>query len=653
MPMRIALVTCFNANWHHGRIPSPYIPLNLLGLSATLQNEGHEVVVIDQTLALLQGKVDDGPAFHDQIGALIHEQRPDIIGLTTMCNSYPQTLALARHYRKHDPHARIILGGPQATVVDTQTLRAFPWIDAVVRGEADYSLAELAHTWERGDAPEQVAGITWRDHHGEVRRNPNAPLLSDMDALPYPAYDLYPLGDVNEHLIPIEAGRGCPYGCTFCSTNLYFNRRYRIKSPERLIAEMLHMRERYGVSGFDLVHDMLTVDRKWVQAFCDQLIDGEYGFRWGCSARVDRVDEALLRSMSAAGCLGMFFGVETGSQRLQPIVKKRLMVDQVLPCMRTCTELRISATGSMITGFPDETIDDLLDSFNLALDILQVSPHTRAQMHMLAPLVGSPLYEQYKDDLHFDGHSSDISLFLLSGDEIDMVERYPDIFPNFYYIPTPHLERDLVKATSAAVYTCADLFLVLRCAGADLRRVLEGWVPWQRSHVGAEADHQDYYLYHFGSDFCRYLQDKIVAPLIPQAPYIADMVRYFRVRYGFQRNHISARTLFEQFNYDVQNFVRSLRGEKRSDAPTTRPTDLLFVRFNVAPQYGTAYLEIQVPRTQQPLVNPGDVLEIRDLEQQVLRRPEIIIRNNTQRRAFAAKHHLSQEHIDALRLQVA
>lgn len=651
--MKIALVTCFNANWHHGRIPAPYIPLNLLGLSASLRGDGHEVVVIDQTLALLQGKADDGPAFHDQIGALIHEHRPDVVGMTTMCNSYPQTLSLARHYRKHDPHARIILGGPQATVVDTQTLREFGWVDAVVRGEADYALGELLRCWERGDAPEQVAGVTWRDHHGAVQRNPNAPLLGDMDALPYAAYDLYPLHEVNERLIPIEAGRGCPYGCTFCSTNLYFNRRYRIKSPERLIAEMQHMREHYGVADFDLVHDMMTVDRKWVQAFCDLLIAGGHGFRWGCSARVDRVDPALLKSMSEAGCLGMFFGVETGSQRLQPIVKKRLLVEQVLPCMRTCAELNISATGSMITGFPDETVADMLDSFNLALDILQVSPTMRAQMHMLAPLVGSPLYEQHKDELRFDGHSSDISLFLLAEGEVDLVEQHPEIFPNFYYIPTPHLERDLVKATSAAVYTCADLFLVLRCAGADLQGVLEGWLPWQRGHVGAAASRQDYYLYHFGGDFCRYLQDRWVAPLTAQAPYIGDMVRYFQLRYGFQRNHISARTVFQQFDYDVQHFVRSLRGEQRADAPAARPCDLLFVRFAVAPQFGTAYLEINVPRTAQPLVQPGDDLEIRDLERQVLARPEIIIRNNTQRRAFAAKHHLSQEHLEALRLQAA
>ena len=101
--------------------------------------------------------------------------------------------------------------------------------------------------------------------------------------------------------------------------------------------------------------------------------------------------------------------------------------------------------GSFITGFPDETIDDALDSFTMALDILQLSARTSAQMHLLAPLPGSPLYQARKDDLRFDGHSSDISMFLLDEAEIANVRRYPDIFPNFYYIPTPHLDRDLAK----------------------------------------------------------------------------------------------------------------------------------------------------------------------------------------------------------------
>ena len=80
---------------------------------------------------------------------------------------------------------------------------------------------------------------------------------------------------------------------------------------------------------------------------------------------------------------------------------------------------------------------------------MQLSPDTNVQLHMLAPLVGSPLYELHKNNLKFDGHSSDISLFLLTDDEIETVKRYPDVFPSFYFIPTPDLNRNLVKSLSA------------------------------------------------------------------------------------------------------------------------------------------------------------------------------------------------------------
>ncbi len=322
---------------------------------------------------------------------MILDQEPEVVGLTTMCNSYPQTLALARECRALDPTVKIVLGGPQATVVDLQTMERFGWCDAIVRNEADSSPRQVLGRWAGGDDLEGVPGVTWRRPDDAIVRNVDAPLPQDLDSLPYPAFDRYPLDQVQVGLAPIEAGRGCPYACTFCSTNEYFNRRYRIKSPQRLIAEMSFLHEQYGVDRFDLVHDMLTVDRRWVQKFCHALLDGGCEFRWGCSARVDRVDDAL-SEMAAAGCVGIFFGVETGSQRMQSLVHKHLELDRVMPVMRTCINHDMAPTGSFIIGFPDETIDDAFDSFHMALDILQCSPRTQAQMHLLAPLVGSPLY---------------------------------------------------------------------------------------------------------------------------------------------------------------------------------------------------------------------------------------------------------------------
>ncbi len=631
-------------------MPAPYVPLNLLALAATVRPDGHEPAIVDQTLALLRGQATDGPGFHRDIAELILGHAPEVIALTTMCNSYPQTLALARECRALDPAVKIILGGPQATVVDVPTMVRFPFLDAVVRNEADATLCRVLSRWSDHRDLEDVPGVTWRRPNDAIARNVDAPLLQDLDALPYPAFDLYPLSEIDVALAPIEAGRGCPYACTFCSTNEYFNRRYRIKSPQRLIAEMTFLRDQHGFDSFDFVHDMLTVDRRWVEDFCSALTDGEDSFRWGCSARVDRVDEGLLARMADAGCVGIFFGVETGSQRMQSVVRKNLQLDRVMPVMRTCVDHGMAPTGSFITGFPDETIDDALDSFTMALDILQLSARTRAQMHLLAPLPGSPLYETRKDDLRFDGHSSDISMFLLNEAEIANVRRYPDIFPNFYYIPTPYLDRELAKAISAVIYTCPTVFLALRSAGADLRDVLIGWTEWQRRELGEQQRGQDYYLYQFGLDLSRYLEVEVLPLLAKVAPHLPDLVSYFAVCHGLKRGLIRERTVFRQYEYDVRTLTQSVRATDAALDPPPKALNLLFVNLALVQGHGYVFLEVDVPRHGDPLVRPGDALEIRDPVTQVRTRPELVIRNKSQRRAFAAKHHLTPRHLRALGL---
>ena len=567
-----------------------------------------------------------------------------------MCNSYPQTLALARRCRELDPAVRIVLGGPQATVVDVQTMERFPWIDAIVRNEADTSFGEALGRWAAGGDVEGVAGVTWRHPDGSVVRNVAGPLLHDLDGLPYPAFDLYPLDEVQVALAPVEAGRGCPYACSFCSTNEFFNRRYRVKSPERLVAEMSFLHQHHGFERFDLVHDMLTVGRSWVEGFCLALRESGRELEWGCSARVDRVDEPLLAEMAAAGCIGIFFGVETGSQRMQSVVHKNLKLERVMPVMETCVGHGMAPTGSFITGFPDETVDDALDSFHMALDILALSPWTRAQMHLLAPLVGSPLYAAHQNDLEFDGHSSDISIFLLDEGEVDTVRRHPDIFPNFYYVPTPHLDRDLAKAISAATYTCPTLFIALRAAGADLRQVFNGWTHWQHRRVGRDGSGQDYYLYAFGLDLCHYLEAEVLPALTPSAPYLPDLVAYFAVVHGLKRRLVAESTVFRRFDYDVQALTASLRAGGGAPDPAPEAYDLLFVNLPTLPERGYAFLEVDIPRRADALVRPGDELEIRDPVKQLLTRPELVVRNNSQRRAFTTKHHLTERHLKALGL---
>ena len=150
-------------------------------------------------------------------------------------------------------------------------------------------------------------------------------------------------------------------------------------------------------------------------------------------------------TLGLAQALAQVHQVELISQHLvlPDTIKKRLNLEHVIPTVRTCLEHDIRPKTSFIVGFPDETESDMLDSFNMALDVLSMSPDAQVQMHLLAPLIGSLLCEKHEDELQFDGHSSDISLFMLADAELDMVRRYPEIFSSFYHIPTPQLDRDL------------------------------------------------------------------------------------------------------------------------------------------------------------------------------------------------------------------
>ena len=232
------------------------------------------------------------------------------------------TVRIAESVKKLRPNATIVFGGPQASVVDVATLKAFPFVDLVLRGEAEISLPALIAELATEVRLHQVAGLTYRDA-SEVRRNGNAPVIDDLDALPSPAYHLSQYLE-GVKIASLELGRGCPFSCTFCSTNDFFRRNFRLRSPARVLRDMRAIAEKYSITHFDLVHDMFTVDKRRVAAFCEAMAASGEGFTWSCSARTDCVDEPLLELMVRSGCRSVFFGVEAGSRRMQKIIDKHL-----------------------------------------------------------------------------------------------------------------------------------------------------------------------------------------------------------------------------------------------------------------------------------------------------------------------------------------
>ena len=416
----------------------------------------------------------------------------DVYGLSSICSSYPLTLRLAQEIRRLNPNATIILGGPQASVVDVATMQAFPCIDIIVRGEADDTFPALLHLVDNKLPDwEKLPGITFR-RGDEVIRNQNAPVVENLDRLPLPAFDLDSrLRDRGG--VHLEIGRGCPFACTFCSTNDFFRRNFRLKSPATMVSDITSLQKTYGLNYFSLVHDMYTIDRKKVVAFCDEILASAEKFTWGCSARTDCIDDDLLQLMASAGCTGIFFGIETGSQRLQHVINKKLDLDEARQRIQAADRNGIQTTVALIAGFPEETRDDLRDTIHFFIDSLRYD-HAEPQCSLLAPLAATPVYDSHKHHLIFDEIYSDMSHQSWQQDpiEIEMIRAHEDIFPNFYAIPTHELERVYVKEVVDFVTYLATWFRWLPVAilqdSGDLLKVFDRWRRWRVERRPGTAD---------------------------------------------------------------------------------------------------------------------------------------------------------------------
>ncbi|PYX91495.1 MAG: hypothetical protein DMG67_09935, partial [Acidobacteria bacterium] len=456
--MRICLISAPTANqfdnrpvdeMEAARIMGELAPVGILSLAAVLETKGLQPEVVDLNRVYYdwrqkskQNEID----FCNFAGAYFANRDFDFFGFSTVCSSYPLTLRIAAEVKRLHPESVVVLGGPQASVVDVSTMRAYPFIDLVVRGEAEQSLPDLVDALASDSSLAAVPGITFRrNEDGEIVRSPDAPLVLDLDALPFPAFHLFPDVRFCRHF-PLELGRGCPFACTFCSTNDFFRRRFRLKSPAQMIADMRRVKQTYGINSFELVHDMFTVDRKRVVEFCEALLESKEEFTWGSSARTDCIDEELIALMAKAGCRGIFFGIETGSKRMQKVIDKGLDLNDSAERVRSCDKFKINTAVSLMAGFPDETMNDLRDTAAFFVDSLRYD-HADPQLSILAPLADTPIQKQHKDSLVLDDDVADMSYRGWRQETQDhaMITQHPEIFSSFYSVPLPYLEREFIK----------------------------------------------------------------------------------------------------------------------------------------------------------------------------------------------------------------
>jgi radical SAM superfamily enzyme YgiQ (UPF0313 family) len=422
-----------------------FMPFGLLNLAAVAENLGHSVVINQYGQGKeFDARLENGELLPVALAKLIAEKTFDIVGFTTKGDNLPLTIEVARQLRLISKKIRILIGGPGVSVVDIKIIETFPWINVVARGEGEETFAELLPALENHTDLSNIKGITFKKPSGQTIKTPDRPLTKNLDKFSDTPYHFV------EHILSrpeifwtdVLAGRGCPNGCSFCTTGDYWGRRIRMRPPRKVYSEMKLLHDKYGIHYFSLIHDNIFYNRRFMKEFCELLRKGLKDIHFALSACVNLSSSDMIRMVARSGCTSVFLGIETGSKNLaRHIPRKYCSPEEVHNVIRLYRKHEISLSKSYVIGFPDETYDDINKTLMLALqeeahvnihtsERFRTHPPERTLMHPLTIYPCTKLYEEYGENLSYTGITGDWADHRILDIEscLNMCKKYPSIF---------------------------------------------------------------------------------------------------------------------------------------------------------------------------------------------------------------------------------
>ncbi len=417
----------------------PHVPLGPLYLVSALEAAGLRVDFRDYQMC-----TSDEPFAPAALVEFCADPAP-IIGLSCMANLLPFTLLAARALKAAYPEVTLVLGGVGPKSVEEKILTRFPWVDIVAHGEGERSAVALVQALKAGRDLADVPGIFYR-HQGQVRCNPAAERIADLDALPWPAFDRIDYRRYAGH--NLITSRGCPYLCSFCSVAPIWGRQPHFRSPASIVAEMVYLHREKGVDLFLFQDEFFLSSKRGVLAFCQALKESGIDVAWKAFARVDLADDEVMDAMAATGCLEIRFGIESGSNRILQRVNKGFTIEEAIDVVSRAV-LRFPRVDTFfIWGFPFETMDDFHQSVFQMISFRLIG--ARILPSLLSLLPQTDIYRQLPDPSVLEFYPGLLPEYMLTGHEIcddghlqvssahayifDFIQTHPDIFSGFFLV---------------------------------------------------------------------------------------------------------------------------------------------------------------------------------------------------------------------------
>lgn len=330
-----------------------------------------------------------------KLADIVRQTEPMAVGISYLTPLKCVVEKIARLIREIDPDIKIVAGSFHPTFRPEEVMRNSD-IDFAVTGEGEIPLLSLVRGLKQNRPKlDTVPGIYYRDTDGQIQNNPGVNPVANLDELPFLARDLVLGCDYNSYRgHSMSTTRGCPYTCSFCADRNFWNGKVRRRSVDNVMAEMRHLKNTYRVDFLDFVDGTFTYDRNYLQTFCHALIDNKLDINWRCTARYDNLNEELLRLMKQAGCSGILFGLESGSDRILKAVDKKMTAGKLVQTSKMVRRSGIPSVGTLMVGLPDERQEDMEQTLRfmrkIQVDLIDVNTYV--------PLPGTALYDSMSEE---------------------------------------------------------------------------------------------------------------------------------------------------------------------------------------------------------------------------------------------------------------
>jgi anaerobic magnesium-protoporphyrin IX monomethyl ester cyclase len=356
-------------------------PMASMYLAAYVRKMGYNPKILDMDL--------DNLSFEDAL-KYVESTSPKILGITAFTSTVKTAYKLLDAIKERIKDIVTVIGGPHVTFMPDEAL-SHQGVDIVAIGEGEETLYELIEAYEKNKDLSEVKGIVYKNKNGEIKMTKPRPFIQNLDEIPFPARDLvdyerYRWNGVLE--APMLTTRGCTFQCQYCSSSEMMGRRYRMRSVQNVIDEIKEVQEKYHVRDIEFIDDTFTLNMKRASEVMKAIISEKLDVRLSLSSRVNTINEELMQQLKKGGTENIYYGIESGSQRVLDLMKKGIKLEQAEAAVNLAKKYGIKVLGSYILGYPGETPDEMNQTIKFSIKLNT----DYAQYSILTPFPGTPIY---------------------------------------------------------------------------------------------------------------------------------------------------------------------------------------------------------------------------------------------------------------------